>query len=162
MCPKTVVCPLNPPPPPRAQYLLLHLLFCCVTMTISIIAWRSFTVHTLLVGAMCSASVWHGANFYFGAAHAACGLLRSAAPPTDCAVFHARVHAFSARLCQTHAPQPPAHRTAPPPSREPELFSRRYMAELAERDAKHAARSGRSKQGGGKAGPAAAAASKAS
>ncbi|KAI8475416.1 MAG: hypothetical protein J3K34DRAFT_63001 [Monoraphidium minutum] len=46
-------------------YLLLHLLFCCVTMSVSIAAWRSFAAHTLLVGAICVTACWHGACYYF-------------------------------------------------------------------------------------------------
>lgn len=46
-------------------YLLLHLCFCCFTMSVSILAWRSFVAHTLLIAAICCTSMWHGATYYF-------------------------------------------------------------------------------------------------
>jgi hypothetical protein len=54
------------PPNYRPQvYLFLHMCFCCTTMLLSWLCWRSFTLHTCLLAAMGAISLWHGATFYF-------------------------------------------------------------------------------------------------
>lgn len=51
---------LHPP-----AYLFFHLCYSLVTFAIAMACWRSFLLHTALLLAMVSVSIWHGANFYF-------------------------------------------------------------------------------------------------
>ncbi|MEW5302047.1 MAG: hypothetical protein WDW36_004859 [Sanguina aurantia] len=48
-----------------AVYFALHMLFCLTTFVISIAAWHSYYVHTLLLLLCASMSMWHGAQYYF-------------------------------------------------------------------------------------------------
>ncbi|GLI69532.1 hypothetical protein VaNZ11_014175 [Volvox africanus] len=53
---------------PRFQppvYLFLHLCFCATTFAVALLCWYSFWVHTALLAAVASASIWHGGSYYF-------------------------------------------------------------------------------------------------
>uniref|UniRef100_A0A7S0YL22 Glycerophosphocholine acyltransferase 1 n=1 Tax=Polytomella parva TaxID=51329 RepID=A0A7S0YL22_9CHLO len=54
--------------PPRWRpliYLFLHLLFCIVSFVASMACWDRFWLHTLILIAVFSSSLWHGAGYYF-------------------------------------------------------------------------------------------------
>lgn len=51
----------------KAVYISLHLVFGVLTMALACVFWYSFWAHMVFLGAICTASVWNAASFYFEA-----------------------------------------------------------------------------------------------
>lgn len=96
--------------PPAQQplvYLVLHALFCLVTLLLSTLCWRSFACHTALLVLQTSASIWHGGAYYFSVFAQRCvracervGCLEAAVAAKRCTCLQARTHTHA--LTHTH------------------------------------------------------------
>ena len=49
----------------RAVYMMVHLLFGALSTGLAVLHWHSFAAHTAFVLAICAASAWNGATYYF-------------------------------------------------------------------------------------------------
>ena len=49
----------------KAVYMLSHVIFGAVTMSLGALFWKSFVAHTLFVMSICCASVWNASSYYF-------------------------------------------------------------------------------------------------
>ena len=49
----------------KAVYMLSHVIFGAVTMSLGALFWKSFVAHTMFVMSICCASVWNASSYYF-------------------------------------------------------------------------------------------------